>query len=113
MVRDGQRPAVSPGRLGRAARSPSDEKLAVFGEQLEDAKTPPAIPTWEQIAADAVNTELEKATIGDASAEDAAKAMQEKAELDRDRVSVDGDHASTTRLVPAAHRLVAASAARI
>ena len=37
------------------------------------------IPHWEQVAADAVNTELEKATIGDSSAEDAAKAMQEKA----------------------------------
>ena len=28
-----------------------DEMLATFGEQLEDAKSPPAIPTWEQVAA--------------------------------------------------------------
>ena len=27
-----------------------DELLAAFGEQLDDAKAPPAIPTWEQVA---------------------------------------------------------------
>ena len=42
-------------------RWPTDEKLAIFGEQLEDAKSPPPIPTWEEIAAE-LNTELEKAT---------------------------------------------------
>ena len=57
----------------------SDEKLSLFGEQLEDAKTPPVIPKWEQIAVDAVNTEMEKAMIGGATADEAAKAMQEKA----------------------------------
>jgi multiple sugar transport system substrate-binding protein len=57
----------------------TDDKLGLFGEQLKDAKTPPVIPHWEQVAADAVNTELEKATIGDSSAEEAAKGMQEKA----------------------------------
>lgn len=29
-----------------------DEKLAVFGEQLSDAKAPPSIATWEQVAAE-------------------------------------------------------------
>jgi multiple sugar transport system substrate-binding protein len=58
----------------------SDEKLALFGEQLKDAKSPPPIPKWEQVAAEAVNAELEKATVGDATAEQAAKSMQQKAE---------------------------------
>jgi len=57
----------------------TDEQLSLFGEQLKDAKTPPTIPRWEQVAADAVNTEMEKAMIGDASAEEAAEAMQAKA----------------------------------
>jgi multiple sugar transport system substrate-binding protein len=58
----------------------SDEKLALFGEQLRDAKSPPPIPKWEQVAAEAVNAELEKATVGDATAEQAAKSMQQKAQ---------------------------------
>jgi multiple sugar transport system substrate-binding protein len=57
----------------------TDDKLSLFGEQLKDAKTPPVIPRWEQVAADVVNTEMEKAMIGGASADDTAKAMQEKA----------------------------------
>jgi multiple sugar transport system substrate-binding protein len=57
----------------------TDDKLSLFGEQLKDAKTPPVIPRWEQVAADVVNSELEKAMIGDASPEQAAKSMQEKA----------------------------------
>ena len=57
----------------------TDEQLSLFGEQLKDAKTPPTIPHWEQVAADAINTEMEKAMIGDASAAEAAKAMQAKA----------------------------------
>jgi len=57
----------------------TDDNLSLFGEQLKDAKTPPVIPRWEQVAADAVNTEMEKAMIGDATPEQAAKSMQEKA----------------------------------
>jgi multiple sugar transport system substrate-binding protein len=57
----------------------TDDKLSLFGEQLKDAKTPPVIPRWEQVAADVVNSEMEKAMIGDASPEQAAKSMQEKA----------------------------------
>jgi multiple sugar transport system substrate-binding protein len=57
----------------------TDDKLSLFGEQLQDAKTPPVIPRWEQVAADVVNTEMEKAMIGDATPEEAAKSMQEKA----------------------------------
>jgi multiple sugar transport system substrate-binding protein len=57
----------------------SDARLQLFGEQLKDAKSPPPIPKWEQIAAEVVNAELEKATTGGSSAEQAAKEMQQKA----------------------------------
>ena len=57
----------------------SDENLSLFGDQLRDAKTPPTIPKWEQIASEAINAEMEKAMVGGASAEAAAKAMQAKA----------------------------------
>jgi len=56
-----------------------DEMLSAFGEQLEDAKSPPAIPTWEQVAA-GIDGQIEAATVGDASAEDACQAMQQEAE---------------------------------
>jgi multiple sugar transport system substrate-binding protein len=55
-----------------------DPQLKLFGDQLDKAKAPPAIPTWEQIAA-GVDTELEKIAKGTASASDAAKAMQAQA----------------------------------
>jgi multiple sugar transport system substrate-binding protein len=58
----------------------SDKQLALFGEQLKDAKSPPPIPKWEQIAAEVVNTEMEKVMSGGSSPEQGAKAMQEKAE---------------------------------
>jgi len=55
-----------------------DPRLKVFGDQLGKAKAPPAIPTWEQIAA-GVDTELEKVAKGTESAAAAAKAMQSQA----------------------------------
>jgi multiple sugar transport system substrate-binding protein len=55
-----------------------DKFLSKFGEQLKDAKSPPAIPTWEQVAA-VIDGEVEKATIGNTSAADAVKAMQQQA----------------------------------
>jgi multiple sugar transport system substrate-binding protein len=55
-----------------------DEQLKVFGDQLDTAKAPPSIPTWEQIAA-GVDTELEKLAKGTTSAADAASAMQSQA----------------------------------
>jgi multiple sugar transport system substrate-binding protein len=57
----------------------SDEQLATFGQQLEDAKAPPPIPTWEEVAS-AIDDQIERATIGDASPEEAAAAMEERAE---------------------------------
>jgi multiple sugar transport system substrate-binding protein len=56
----------------------TDEQLQVFGEQLGSALSPPAVPTWEQIAS-VVDSETEKATRGDTSVEDAVAAMQEQA----------------------------------
>ena len=57
----------------------SDQNLSLFGKQLGDAKSPPPIPKWEQIASEAINAELEKATTGGTSAQAAAKSMQQKA----------------------------------
>jgi multiple sugar transport system substrate-binding protein len=55
-----------------------DPLLKVFGDQLDKAKAPPSIPTWEQIAA-GVDSELEKVARGTTSPADAAKAMQDQA----------------------------------
>jgi multiple sugar transport system substrate-binding protein len=56
-----------------------DELLAAFGEQLQDAKAPPAIPTWEQVAA-AIDGQVEQVTQGDTAPEDGCAAMQEEAD---------------------------------
>ena len=56
-----------------------DELLAAFGEQLQDAKAPPAIATWEQIAA-GIDSQIEQVVQGSASPEDACAAMQQEAE---------------------------------
>ena len=41
-----------------------DENVAVFGEQLQDTKAPPAISTWNEVST-AINDNLEKVTTGD------------------------------------------------
>lgn len=56
-----------------------DELLATFGEQLEDAKSPPAIPSWEEVAT-AIDSQIEQVTQGSAAPEDACAAMQQEAE---------------------------------
>jgi multiple sugar transport system substrate-binding protein len=56
-----------------------DPLLAVFGEQLQDAKSPPAIPTWEEVAS-AIDDQVEQVTQGDTSPEDGCTAMQEEAD---------------------------------
>lgn len=56
-----------------------DEMLAMFGDQLEDAKSPPAIPKWEEVAS-AVDDQIEQVTQGSTSPEDGCAAMQEAAE---------------------------------
>jgi multiple sugar transport system substrate-binding protein len=55
-----------------------DDLLNTFGDQLDKAKAPPSIPTWEQIAA-GMDTELEKIAKGTESGADAAKAIQAQA----------------------------------
>jgi multiple sugar transport system substrate-binding protein len=56
-----------------------DELLATFGDQLEDAKSPPAIPSWEEVAT-AIDSQVEQVTQGSATPEDACAAMQQEAE---------------------------------
>ncbi|WP_422770418.1 sugar ABC transporter substrate-binding protein [Plantactinospora sp. WMMC1484] len=55
-----------------------DPLLSTFGKQLEDAKSPPAIPTWEQVAA-AIDGETEKMAKAGLDAAEAARAMQQRA----------------------------------
>jgi multiple sugar transport system substrate-binding protein len=55
-----------------------DPFLKVFGKQLEDAKAPPAIPTWEQIAA-SFDLEVEKLCKSNVDAATTAKTIQQKA----------------------------------
>ena len=56
----------------------SDERLSEFGNQLEDAKAPPSIASWEQIAAE-IDTVIEQVTVGDMGPEDGCAVMQEAA----------------------------------
>jgi multiple sugar transport system substrate-binding protein len=56
----------------------SDPLLPVFGKQLNDAKAPPAITNWEQVAA-AFDTEVEKMAKAGQSPAETAKAIQTKA----------------------------------
>ena len=56
-----------------------DAKLAAFGEQLKDAQAPPAIATWEQVAA-TFDTEMEKVTKTGSDPAAALKSIQSKAE---------------------------------
>jgi multiple sugar transport system substrate-binding protein len=55
-----------------------DPLLSAFGKQLDDAKSPPAIATWEQVAA-AFDGEVEKMAKAGEKPEDAAKAIQQQA----------------------------------
>ena len=56
-----------------------DPQLQVFGQQLESALAPPAVPTWEEVAS-AVDSETEKATKGGLDPAEAVSAMQKQAE---------------------------------
>jgi multiple sugar transport system substrate-binding protein len=55
-----------------------DPFLAMFGKQLKDAKSPPAIATWEQVAG-VLDGEVEKAAKSNADPAATAKSMQDKA----------------------------------
>jgi multiple sugar transport system substrate-binding protein len=51
----------------------------MFGQQLEDAKSPPAVPTWEQVA-DVVDAQLEGVVRGGTDPAEAAAQMQSRAD---------------------------------
>jgi multiple sugar transport system substrate-binding protein len=55
-----------------------DPQLQVFGQQLESAQAPPAVPTWEQVAG-SIDALVEQASKGDLSGEDASAQMQTEA----------------------------------
>jgi len=69
-------PAVQQGWKDPALSG--DPFLATFGKQLEDAKSPPPMPTWEQVAA-AIDSEVEKVAKSAADPAAAAKSMQQQA----------------------------------
>ncbi|MET8160504.1 extracellular solute-binding protein [Sphaerisporangium sp. NPDC005289] len=57
----------------------ADKRVAVFGEQLKDAKTPPPVPTWDQISK-VIDQEVEKVVRGRSTPQEAAKAVQAQAD---------------------------------
>ncbi len=56
----------------------SDEQLGVFGEQLDNTLAPPAVPSWEQVAA-VVDSNVEKAVKGAMPVDEAVADMQKQA----------------------------------
>lgn len=56
-----------------------DERLSLFGVQLADAKSPPAIATWEEVAG-TIEDQIDQATIGGTDPQAAVEAMQEGAD---------------------------------
>jgi multiple sugar transport system substrate-binding protein len=56
-----------------------DAVLAVFGEQLETAVSPPAVPTWEQVAAQ-IDAEIERTVKGGQDPAQATATMQSQAD---------------------------------
>jgi multiple sugar transport system substrate-binding protein len=56
----------------------ADPFLPTFGKQLEDAKSPPPMVTWEQVAA-VIDGEVEKVAKSNADPAAAARAMQQRA----------------------------------
>jgi multiple sugar transport system substrate-binding protein len=56
----------------------SDPLLSQFGQQLNDAKSPPTVSTWEQVAS-VIDGEVEKSVKGGESGDQAVKTMQQKA----------------------------------
>ena len=56
----------------------SDPQLQVFGKQLDSAEAPPAVPSWEEVAA-VIDSEVEKAVKGAVPTADAVAEMQKQA----------------------------------
>jgi multiple sugar transport system substrate-binding protein len=57
----------------------NDPQLQVFGTQLKNTSAPPAVPTWEQVAA-VVDRDTEKATKGAVPVKQAVSDMQSEAQ---------------------------------
>jgi multiple sugar transport system substrate-binding protein len=57
----------------------TDPQLQVFGTQLESTQAPPAVPTWEQVAA-SVDSDTEKAVKGATPVKQAVSEMQSQAQ---------------------------------
>ncbi|MFC6084337.1 extracellular solute-binding protein [Sphaerisporangium aureirubrum] len=57
----------------------ADKRVAVFGEQLKDAKSPPPFPSWDQISK-VIDQEVEKVVLGRSTPQEAAKAVQAQAD---------------------------------
>ncbi|QBD83333.1 extracellular solute-binding protein [Ktedonosporobacter rubrisoli] len=55
-----------------------DKNLAVFHKQLDDAKGPPVITTWEQVAT-VIDNDMEQVMFGKMTSQQAANDMQQKA----------------------------------
>jgi len=72
----GDLPAVqSAWESGELAEDP---QLQVFGQQLESAQSPPAVPTWEQVAG-AIDSIVEQSSKGGLASDEAVAEMQSKA----------------------------------
>jgi multiple sugar transport system substrate-binding protein len=56
----------------------ADKNVQMFGEQLNETKAQPAIPTWSEIA-DAINQAMEKVTTGSEPPDKGAQEMQQQA----------------------------------
>lgn len=72
----GDLPAVSA--AWDSGKLSQDPQLGVFGDQLDNALAPPAVPTWEEVAT-VIDSQVEKVTKGDTSTEDAVTEMQRQA----------------------------------
>ena len=73
----GDLPAVSS--AWDSGKLASDPQLQVFGTQLKDTVAPPAVPTWEQVAA-SFDSLVEQVAKGSLDSDEAVKEMQSKAQ---------------------------------
>jgi multiple sugar transport system substrate-binding protein len=72
----GDLPAVT--EAWESGKLATDPQLQVFGEQLKTTEAPPAVPTWEQVAAQ-IDSLVEQVTKGEMPVDEAVAEMQSKA----------------------------------
>jgi multiple sugar transport system substrate-binding protein len=73
----GDLPAVK--EAWESGKLADDEQLQVFGEQLDSTVAPPAVPSWEQVAA-VIDSNMEKAAKGAMPVDEAVADMQRQAQ---------------------------------